>query len=202
MLIAISNGSLVLIVTLVVAAIVVATIVLRRRREHIWSGIARQLGLQFTLQEGQPCVSGLLDDRRFILSTIPDSSDTGPLGVEVVRASLTLRHTVPGGLTLESADDLLGDAQRLIDEQQLQTGDGRFDHSVTAHATDVESALEWLTTERRSAIRKLIRDRVSGDVKLVDNELQWTCRESVSNESALVRQISLMRQTASILEVE
>jgi hypothetical protein len=185
-----------ILVVAVIAAIAAATRVLRKLRKDVWRVFARDMSLRFDEVDGQPRVTGVLQGREFQLEVTSDGSDTGALGVEVIRMTLSLSAPPDGGLQLESADGLIGDAQRVLEADVLTTGDGMFDQKVTAHATVSRAALDWLTVDRRTAFRKLVQKTPDGVIRLNGRQLEWSCRNSVSQQQQLKQQLSLLLRAA------
>ncbi|TWU14495.1 hypothetical protein CA54_33620 [Symmachiella macrocystis] len=173
------NAVAVTVLIIVVLAILV-TIVLRRRRENVWQAFARRNGFQYQVVEGQPQVKGLLEGRRFELAISPESSDTGPLGVEVISMAVFLHHPPPGDLLIESAGGLVGDVQLALNEHRFQSGDAEFDQNVNVENSGSAAGVDWLTPKKRQAFLQLVQATPSDSYLLAAGQLRWQCRTAIS----------------------
>ena len=172
-------------VSILVVFAILVTIVLRRRRENVWQAFARRNGFQYTVIEGQPQVTGLLEGRRFELAISPESSDTGPLGVEVISMAVFLHHPPPGNLHLESAGGLVGDVQLAFNEQRYQTGDEEFDQNVNVEIAESADGVAWLTPKKQQAFLQLVLSTPTDSYQLAAGQLRWQCRTAISDPGKL-----------------
>lgn len=167
-------------VSIFVVFAILITIVLRRHRENVWQAFARRNGFQYRVVEGQPQVTGLLEGRRFELAISGESSDTGPLGVEVISMAVFLHHPPPGDLLIESAGGLVGDVQLALNEHRYQTGDEEFDQNVNVETAESANGVEWLTPKKQQAFLQLVLASPTDSYRLAAGQLQWQCRTAVS----------------------
>lgn len=183
-----------------VAVMVAGTLVLRRRRQDVWRAFARRHGLQYRIDDGRPRVMGTLDGRRVELSIVGESSDTGPMGVEVIRLAMSLAAPPPVGLKLESAGGVVGDVQKTMNEDRFETGDEEFDRQVNVSLTDAPSATEWLTPTRRRAFLDLVRENPADLYTIAAGQLQWQCRTALGDADKLDVQLRHLAIAAAAMD--
>ena len=110
--------------------------------------------------------------------------------------SLGLHGPLPADLEIEDATGVIGEAQRVLEEQIVPTGDDEFDRSAVVRCADAAAARSWLDERRRRAFLTLIARHASGEVGLAGGRLYLRDRELVSRVAELETRLKLLRELA------
>lgn len=186
----------------IVGVIVVAvlTVALRRRRQHVWRRFAARHGLRFQNSDLGPRVYGTKDGYEVELKVVAESSDTGPLGIEEIRMTMELLNRVPEGLSICEAEGVLGEVNRALEADHIETGDHEFDHAVVVKANDEQLAREWLDEERRRSLLSFVQQRPTNIVALDGRTLSCQDREMISSLDVTEECLRLLLETARRLD--
>jgi hypothetical protein len=164
------------------------------RRRDVWRRFARRHGLRVTGAEAIPALNGMVDGREFSLRGVSGGSDAEELGIVEIEMSLGVRGPFPADLEIEDATGVIGEAQRVLAERTLITGDEDFDRASVVRCADPERARTWLNERRRRAFLDLEGRHSSDEVGLAQGRLYLRDRELVSRLEDLESRLALLRE--------
>lgn len=196
------TASIVVAALLIVAGVIAASAVINRRRRNTWKQFADRHGLQYDATLPHLSVTGSVGGRSFSLVVSHESSDTGVLGIEDVQMSVALHSSVPQSLEVVAAGGVLGESQKLLEKNVVETGDTDFDAEVLARADDATAALRYLTAGRRHALQKLLAVNPDWRTGLEGQRLYLLDREMGSRLSQLETRLELLCDTADVLDAD
>lgn len=178
---------------------IVISVVMNRRRRSIWTRFARRRG--WRLGDGPEGleVRGSSGGRRYELCVSPESSDTGELGMQVVRMSAELHGELPAGFELHELQGLLGQAGGALEEGRIET-DAAFDAIAAVKAESAAEANRYLDKERKSALADLIVKSGPAFAGIERGAVYLEERDMVSRLETIEEYYSLLQQAAPILD--
>lgn len=132
------------------------------------------------------------------ISIAENTSDAGPLGVQVVHISTPIRN-LPAGLELESAPGVVGSLRQTLESDVTETGDAEFDRLTVVKCEDEAAAADYLTEERKCAIASLIEQVTPAFVDLEDGRLRIDDREMFSRIERLEERTRALLNCAAVL---
>lgn len=181
---------------------VILSVTMLRRRRNIWRRFAR--AHNFRYHSGHPenlKVTGSIQNRQFQLMVLPDQSDTGALGIEVVRMSLEVRGNLPRGLRAVNVAGVVRQVETALEEVEFATDDPEFDESTLVRG-EVEPELRaYFTPARRQAFLALLDPDDLYEVQLTDRWLSIQERELVSDRQQLEDNLAKLLQAVSAFDV-
>jgi hypothetical protein len=135
------------------------------------------------------------------LAAASGGSDAEELGIVEVELSLGILGPLPAGLEMEDATGVIGEAQRVLEEHTVSTGDEEFDRSVVVRGADPGAVQAYLTPVRRRTFLELVKRHASGEVGLAAGRIYLRDRELVSRLRDLESRLALLRQAAPVFDV-
>ena len=165
-------------------------------RRDVWRRFARRHRLRVMESGGVPLLSGTVGGRAFSLGAASGGSDAEEFGIVEVEMSLGLHGPLPADLEIEDATGVIGEAQRVLEERTVPTGDDEFDRSAVVRCADAAAARAWLNGRRQRAFLTLIARHASGEVGLAGGRLYLRDRELISRVAELETRLKLLRELA------
>jgi len=192
-------------VVLLVLAVVVAVVSawLGRERRSVWQQFAEIEHLTYheAGPAGGPSVEGIMEGRRISLHMLDTSSDTGALGVQSVRLAVQLMGPVPAGLRVTQGG-LIGQAEKALVGDAVETGDPDFDRLMVLHADDPAQLRAWLTPFRKGALRRLVALDATATTGIEHGEVYYEARQMRSTLGELRQQCRDLLALALTLDFE
>lgn len=191
---------LVIVVGVVLAAAAIIGVVLIRRRRDSWQRFAKKYALRYDELPHGIRVYGSMAGKLFELATVRESSDAGALGVEEVVMSVRLSAHAAPDIEVVPGGPILGQAQKVLEENVVETGDEQFDSAAVVRSAQSDVARAYLNEGRRHAILKLFSGVDSCTAGLRGTELYIAEREIISRMEDLERHLQLLLEVARELE--
>jgi len=172
----------------------------RLRRKSVWERFARRYRLAYLDTPQDLAVEGTIDGRPFALRVTKDSSDTGLLGIESVLMTLDLHGSLPEGLEVSQGGRFLAEVHQALDASDIQTGDEEFDQQALVKGSDAAKAIDYLTPDRKDAVRTLLSVADCWNSGLRDGAVFFEDRNLAEMPVQLHRRLRLLRDVAPYLD--
>lgn len=189
---AVSSTTIVgLIVICVMVILFVVTYLLQQRRKSVWKLFADQHGLSWKESrsaEGDLVleVAGMVSGFQVLLTTVPEGSDTGEMGVEDLQMKILMQlNEVPADLQIHSATGFIGELQKSLEAHRVLGGDENFDRHVVVTSEDEFGTKRWLTNQRQQAIEQLVTTQHDKQVTLDKTGITLETRTAISRLETL-----------------
>jgi hypothetical protein len=190
---------LAVVITLIAVATFVSVAMLRNRR-RVWERFARRHGLHYRADTTSIDVTGNIQGRRFRLFTPQVSSDSGTLGVQDVRMELGLHGNLPADTLISKVGGWVGAIDRASEAEAVTSGDEAFDRSVLIESASKDSALTYLTPDRRALISELLTDAHADDGGIDGDVLFVQDREMLTDLDRIEQRLAIMLRLAPGLD--